>query len=202
MGFVLFDLYQSFSTVLLIALQKEWFMKNILFLIVLVSNIILAQNKRLRFHSTSLGIGMFYINDAKPNSSLETFQNGGFSISTEITLNSDRNLFSISYLHGVEIALLGPSYFNNSEYNLMYGREVPATNWLNTEGYIGIGLYNQKDLIDKNEFNQTKIAVPIKINLILFPKGQFNIGFNGNYNFNSLNNTMSAHLLLRFNFKK
>lgn len=177
-------------------------MKNILFFVMLISNVVLAQDKKLRFHSTSLGIGIFYINDVQPNSPSETVQNGGFSVFAEINMNSHKNLFSISYLHGAEMAILGPSYFNNSEYNLMYGREVPIANWFSTEGFVGIGLYNQKDLIDNNEFNQTKIAIPIKINLLFFPNGQFSIGLNGNYNFNALNNKMSTHLLLRFNLKK
>ncbi len=94
------------------------------------------------------------------------------------------------------MAILGPATFDIQEINAMYGRKNEVANWFEVEGFIGVGNFRQKD----HDEIFSKMAIPMKINLIFFPKNLINIGINANYNINSLNNNSSAHLFLKISF--
>lgn len=157
----------------------------------------LTLNAQLKLNSISTGLGIFYINNLLKESSVENLQQGGISFTAETIISINKHLISFTYISESELPILGPATFNVNEFNLMYGRNIEATKWLKLEGFAGFGIFSQKD----TAYHNSVVSFPLRLNIIFFPRTRINIGLNGNYGINTLNNSLSTHLILRYSFK-
>ena len=157
----------------------------------MITNKMLSQegSKSIKLHSVDLGFGGF---------SNKNF--GGIDFYSSVALKSETNLFSISFITGGELNILGGLSASYREYNLMYGKELKLAKWISFEGYGGIGYFNQnsnKKLIP----DENAICFPIKINTKFYTSKHFGLGINTNYSIDKINNNFSANLILHYKFK-
>lgn len=164
------------------------------FLFLLQINWCYTQNKdsKRRIYSISAGFGGFYFNDTNS-------EGGGASFVLNGTLVLNKNLFSLCYLTGSEIGVVGTSTYNFNEFSIAYGKALQLKKWFNLEGFAGIGNYNQSS---KNSFvvSGNTISFPLKLNVMFFFNEKIGIGLNNAYSFNQINNNYSTNLILHYNF--
>ena len=164
------------------------------FLFLLQINWCYTQNKdsKRRIYSISAGFGGFYFNDTNS-------EGGGASFVLNGTLVLNKNLFSLCYLTGSEIGVVGTSTYNFNEFSIAYGKALQLKKWFNLEGFAGIGNYNQSS---KNSFvvSGNTISLPLKLNVKFFFNEKIGIGLNNAYSFNQINNNYSTNLILHYNF--
>jgi len=168
-------------------------MKKIIILLLLctISNKMLSQeeSKSIKLHSIDLGFGGF-----------SNKNYGGIDFYSNVALKSKANLFSISFITGGELNILGGLSANYKEYDLMYGKEFKIAKWISFEGFGGIGYFNQnsnKILIP----DENAISFPVKINTKFYISKHFGLGINTNYSINKINNNFSANFIIHYKFK-
>jgi hypothetical protein len=174
-------------------------MKKIIFItaIALTTYTAKAQesSSKIRMHSANVGVGIF---DFQKNGNGVT----GASLLADATLALGKNLFSVSYLSGEELAILQDTKYNFNELSLLYGREWNAAKWFKVEGFVGVGYYHQKiedrsiDVIEKDNV----VSVPLRMNAKFYFTKKFGLGFCTNYSINSLANNFSESLIFHYRF--
>ena len=123
------------------------------------------EENKFRLSHLEFGVGGFY------NEYKYTFHNtdytetiGGLCFNSQFTTSLNKNLFALSYLGGEEFDILGPPSYRFHNFNLLYGRALEVTKWLNFEAFARLGYFLQSH-------NQTKfynqLAYPLKFNMVL-----------------------------------
>ena len=160
-------------------------------LIFMITNKVLSQegSKSIKLNSVDLGFGGF---------SNKNF--GGIDFYSSFALKSKTSLFSISFITGGELNILGGLSASYREYNLMYGKELKLAKWISFEVFGGIGYFNQKSN-KKLIPNENAISFPLKINIKFYTNKHFGLGINTNYLINKINNNFSTNLILNYKFK-
>jgi len=152
-----------------------------------------AQQNKLRWHASSLGIG--YASTAEPK--IE-----GPALSLDIsTIYVDKHIYSLNFNVGSESRIFGANE-EFYELNLTYGRKVALAPKLFLEGHLGIGLFAYEDNVDSPVFNfpDATIGFPVRAKLLYSLSEHFSLGINPNANFNSITNAYSGHFVLQYTF--
>ncbi|WP_370476993.1 hypothetical protein [Tamlana flava] len=106
----------------------------ILILIFIIGMTSYSQNideeNNLSFHSFSFAPEIFFMDD---------FYTGGFSLSSELSWNSKKNIFTLSASIGEEFVLWGNAD-NFQQLNVLYGREFKLNNWFFIDAHTGVGI--------------------------------------------------------------
>ena len=169
---------------------------------IVISSFIPAQ-QNLKIKNADLGLGGFSVLLKNSNEK----ESGGlqFSINTDFALG--KNLFSVNYMKGGGVgsgyAAIGGD-FSFDKIDVLYGRAISITKWMDLEGFAGLGYYAQNSnlYLTDNPINKSAINFPVKLSLVLFPKNRIDLGLSAGYNANSLNDTFTGSLYIRYNFMK
>jgi len=168
---------------------------------IVISSFTSAQ-QNLKIKNIDLGFGGFSV--LLKNSTYEK-ESGGlqFSINTDFALG--KNLFSVNYMKGGGFgsgyAAIGGD-FSFDKIDTVYGRAISITKWMDLECFAGLGYYAQNSILNNNPINKSAINFPVKLSLVLFPNNRIDLGLSTGYNINSLNNTFTGSLSIRYNFIK
>lgn len=149
----------------------------------------------LRFKSVSLGIGI--------TGGSET--SGGVAVSADVTMNLNKNLFSLALTSGAEYNVIGSADRNFFAADLLYGREFSISKGIKIETHAGVGLFTEKynnGDTDFQDVSDSTIGLPIRIKLLFYVSDKFAIGLNPNANFNSIDTMYSGNLIFQYNFWK
>ncbi len=176
-------------------------MKTFLFFVILFSGINnYAQERKLKLHSISAGIGF---------ASFSPESVGGVAGTMDLAIIFNKNLFSLYFEAGEEslgnlLIILEDQRF--TEYNITYGRAFHFNDWLVLEGHAGIGYFKLKTRTLKLNFrgynteSESTIGVPLRIKLMFYTGDHFGLGINPNVNINSLTSTFTANLMAQYRF--
>ncbi|MES2410966.1 MAG: hypothetical protein V4535_05930 [Bacteroidota bacterium] len=147
---------------------------------------------KIKLHAANVGLGTFHFQK-------DINGRDGLSFFTDLTVSLGKNLITASYLGGASVKLLdGPTY-TFEEFNLLYGREWKAVNWLRFEGFAGIGYYDQNSK-DPNIGHDNAISFPLRVNTKFYFTKKFGMGLNTNYSINSVNNNFSNNVIFHYRF--
>ena len=141
-------------------------------------------SKKLTYHSFSISPIEIYFDE----------NTGGASISSDFSLSSNRNIYSISmvYSEGISIFTRANRYF---QLNALYGREHKIVRWFYIDTHAGLGLFNIKD----NHTSQGTLGIPIQVKLRFKTGPKFSLGFRLQSNLNSLRFIHTAGFVLQWN---
>lgn len=162
--------------------------------LILTSNIGMAQNNKLKLHSFSFGAGIA--------SSSSDSAASGLDLNLDFSTIVNKHIISFNFNSGVKLNSDGPDE-DFYELNLTFGRKWLLVQNLFFESHLGIG-YFVYDIDTGPTFfinlPETTIGFPIRAKIIYYPAENLGIGINPNANFNSIENTYSANLIIQYNF--
>jgi hypothetical protein len=125
-------------------------------------------------------------------------ENGnGASMTLDISLNSNKDIFTFLATGGSEISVLGGGGNTSFEQlNLMYGREMNLAKNIFIDLHAGVGYVSYKFRDNRN----TTIGVPLMAKLRFKTGERFSIGLRLLENINSSSNVLSTGILFQWNY--
>ena len=152
-----------------------------------------SQENNLKLHGISAGFGWAATGNTADRSGI----GANFDLSTILK----KNIFSFNFNSGFDIST---DLFNEQFYelNLTYGRKFNILTKLVLEGHVGVGLFAY-DIDLPESFGgldapELAVGFPIRLKLLYHLSDRFALGANPNLNFNSLNDTLTAHFILQY----
>jgi hypothetical protein len=177
-------------------------MKRILILsLLLIGFSVIAQEKeKLQYKSFSVSPGIF---------SNEGKSGGGFSLSSELSYQYYKNIFSISASVGAQpsggfvIGVVNPDSFE--QVNVLYGREFNLWGTTFFELHGGTGYFSFKsidiDLTNLGYDRKTTLGFPIMAKLKFRSGENFSWGFQAQQNINAVNRLLTVGVLLHWDHR-
>lgn len=129
---------------------------------------------------------------------LEVFfadNNGGASITGELSYSYGKNIFTFSATTGESIAIFGRGN-RFQQLNILYGRELKLKKWFFIDANAGVGLFLYNGEIGRF----SEIGIPFVTKLRFKTGDKFSIGIKLQSNINKIDNIYSAGLLLQWNY--
>lgn len=115
----------------------------------------------------------------------------------------NKHIISFNFNPGVKLNSDGPDQ-DFYELNLTFGRKWLLVQNLSLESHLGIVYFAFDIDIGPIPFfinlPETTIGFPLRAKIIYYPTENLGIGINPNANFNSIENTYSANLIIQYNF--
>ncbi len=126
-------------------------------------------------------------------------------LSLAAEMERNRNLFLLSYSYGQELEIIASSDFKIQELNLLYGRKINITKWMDFRPYVGIGYLNINDQTKGFEaaadINIRNLSFPIKLRFNFLPDNNINFGIDLSAMYSKNAENRSPNLFLRYNFQ-
>ncbi|OUR94467.1 hypothetical protein A9Q87_02170 [Flavobacteriales bacterium 34_180_T64] len=155
----------------------------------LLSVTVFAQNTinkdKLKFNSFSITPLEVFLTD----------NDGGASITGELSYSYGKHIFTFSATVGETIAVFGRGD-RFQQLNILYGRALKLKEWffIDTNAGVGLFLYNNGN----NRFSE--IGIPLVAKFRFKTGDKFSIGIKLQANINRIDNIYSAGLLLQWNY--
>lgn len=188
-------------------MKKNVLPQRVFILLLLIMNSTYVFCQEVNDHQDKLKFKSFSISPIEVSKNSENFE-GGFSITSDISYEYKKNIFTFSIATGRELLLnifggkSKPDSFR--QINLSYGRELHLGKVFSLEPYIGIGYFSFKsinlDPLEKEYKRESGIGVPLALKIKFNTSKNFFIGFRISYNLNSINNIETVGLLFQYNF--
>lgn len=169
-------------------------MKHLLVLLFITSVAFSQKTDKIKVNYLSFGIGVY---------TQQHFKNKGITSNIDLSFSYKKNMIILYTALGIvgndkPNIFIFDSFNSFYELDILYGKEFEITDWLKTEGQIGIGTFRQNNSID--EESKTTIGFPFRAKLLFYPTKKFAVGFNPNCNINSANIIFSYNLIFQFKF--
>jgi len=122
---------------------------------------------------------------------------GGFVFSSDLSYIYNKNIFSLSFITGSEITILGSSDIF-MELNLLFGNEFKLSEKFLVEIHGGLGYFY---FSPANYYQNSSyvVGIPITTKFRFDGRGKFSFGFQLHANINSVNSIYTVGVLFQWN---
>lgn len=157
------------------------------------SSFVFSQNnEKIKFSYISFGTGLY---------SQQHINTNGIAGNIDVSVQYKKNLIVLYTTFGFgtnkkKSIFIFDNFSSFTELDLLYGKEFKIADWFKPEAHIGVGIFSYNNSI--LEQNNSSIGFPVRAKLLFYPSKNFALGFNPNYNINSINNIFSYNLIFQF----
>jgi hypothetical protein len=127
----------------------------------------------------------------------------GLSYSAALSVYKNRNFVKLNYVDRTQISIFCPDAFK--EINLLYGKEIPITDWFAVDIFGGVGLLIYEHdkyggniaCEDQTYYKEKVVGFPFQFNFRYNPFSRFSMGLQLNTNFNKITSIYDAAVFVR-----